>query len=215
MDVSKITSENLHLCNQNLRYEDPHTIIEFVLQFAQSPLLTTSFGAHAAAIIHAVNRVQKDVPIVWCDTGYNTEATYKHAEKLKARFNLHIEVFVPKYTTAYLNARFGVPEIGNPEHKKFAEIVKLEPFARAMKKYQPDVWFTTIRKNQTAYRNTLDVLSFTEDGILRVSPFYHYSDDQIKTYLATHNLPVEYDYYDPVKAMSHRECGIQLIKELK
>ena len=205
----KITPKNLYLFNQNLRYEDPHTIIKFVLQFAQSPVLTTSFGTHAAAIIHATNRVKKDVPVLWCDTGYNTEATYKHAQNLTERFNLNVEIFTPKFTTAYINASLGVPEIGNPEHKKFAEIVKLEPFERAMEKHQPDIWFTTIRKNQTAYRNTLDILSFTKDGVLRVSPFYHFTDEAIKEYLSQHNLPMEYDYFDPVKAMNHRECGIQ------
>lgn len=205
----KITTDNLHLFNQNLRYEDPQTIIKFVLQFAQAPILTTSFGAHAAAIIHATNQVEKDLPVLWCDTGYNTEATYKHAQSLIDRFNLKIDIFVPKYTTAYLDASMGTPEVGSQRHEEFAEIVKLEPFGRAMDKHQPDVWFTTIRKNQTAYRNTLDILSFTNDGVLRVSPFYHFSDTDIKAYLSNHDLPVEYDYFDPVKAMSHRECGIQ------
>jgi len=209
MGKLKITSKNLHLFNQNLRYEDPITIIKFVLQFAQTPVLTTSFGAHAAAIIHATNRVKKDLPVLWCDTGYNTEATYKHAQSLTERFNLNVEIFAPRFTTAYLNESLGVPEIGNPRHKKFTEIVKLEPFARAMEKYRPDIWFTTIRKNQTAYRNTLDILSFTNEGVLRVSPFYHFTDEDILKYLLDHDLPVEYDYFDPVKAMSHRECGIQ------
>lgn len=209
MAILKITSQNLHLFNQNLRFEDPHTIIKFVLQFAESPVLTTSFGAHAAAIIHATNRVKKDLPVLWCDTGYNTEATYKHAKNLTTLFNLHVEVFTPRFTTAYLNVNLGLPEINNPKHAAFAEIVKLEPFNRAMEKHQPDVWFTTIRKNQTAYRDTLDILSFTGDGVLRVSPFYHFTDEDIQKYLSDHNLPVEYDYFDPVKALSHRECGIQ------
>jgi phosphoadenosine phosphosulfate reductase len=152
------------------------------------------------------------LPVLWCDTGYNTEATYKHAQNLTERFHLNVEIFTPKFTTAYLNASLGIPEIGNPKHQEFAKIVKLEPFARAMAKHQPDVWFTTIRKNQTEYRNTLDILSFTKDGVLRVSPFYHFSDEEIQKYLSDHNLPVAYDYFDPVKAMSHRECGIHLTK---
>lgn len=207
---NEITPQNIDLFNQNLRYEDPHTIISFVLELSKTPIVTTSFGTNAAAILYATTRVEPAIPVIWCDTGYNTAATYEHAQKLTDRLQLNLDVFVPKRTTAYLNASLGQPSLDNPKHEALSEIVKLEPFARAMKKYQPDVWFTTIRKNQTAYRDTLDILSITKDGVLRVSPFYHFSDAAMDRYLKDHNLPVELDYYDPIKAMSNRECGIQL-----
>jgi len=207
---SEITAQNIDLFNQNLRYEDPHTIIAFVLELSKSPIVTTSFGANAAAILYATTQINPDIPVIWCDTGYNTKATYDHAKNLTDWLALNLDIFTPNRTTAFLKASFGEPTFDNPKHKTLSEIVKLEPFARAMKKYQPDVWFTTVRKNQTAYRNTLDILSITKDGVLRVSPFYHFSDADMEAYLKEHDLPVEPDYYDPIKAMDNRECGIQL-----
>lgn len=212
MITDKITAQNIALFNENLRYEEPKTTINFALRWADRPLVTTSFGAHSAAILHATTSKKSDIQVIWCDTGYNTEATLAHAESLTRIFNLNLEIFRPNPSLQNIDASNYLSGAHDSNHQQFAEKVKLEPFARAMQKYKPDVWFTTIRKGQTTYRDTLDILSLTEDGILRVSPFYHFSDEQIKDYLKKYNLPTEYDYFDPVKAEKNRECGIQFRK---
>ena len=87
-------------------------------------------------------------------------------------------------------------------------VLKLEPFKRAMKEHQPEVWFTNLRKNQTAFRNSIDVVSLSADGIIKVSPFYNYSDEELDAYLEAHNIPNESRYYDPTKVLENRECGL-------
>jgi phosphoadenosine phosphosulfate reductase len=206
----EISSQNIQLFNDNLRYEDPAEIISFVLDFAKRPIATTSFGPFSAVLLHAVTSVKKDMKVIWCDTGYNTDDTYGHSKDLIERLKLNIEIFTPKYTTAYLNNTLGLPHIDNPKHSSFSEKVKLEPFKRALDTHRPDVWFTNVRKGQTAHRDTLDILSTTHDGILKVSPFYYYEDEALRQYLETYHLPAEYNYFDPVKALENRECGIHL-----
>ncbi|RFN60491.1 phosphoadenylylsulfate reductase [Marixanthomonas ophiurae] len=198
----------MQLLNQSLRYEAPSEIIKFALQFSEKPWLTTSFGPYSAALLYAATQQKKDLQVVWCDTGYNTNATYSHAQILIEKLQLNIDIFTPNYTTAYIESMIGEPTIDNPKHEFFSEKVKLEPFQEALKKYTPDVWFTNLRKHQTHYRKSIDILSFTEDGILKVCPFYHFTDAQIIAYMQTNNLPAEFDYYDPVKALENRECGI-------
>jgi phosphoadenosine phosphosulfate reductase len=84
----------------------------------------------------------------------------------------------------------------------------LEPFKRAMSAHQPDVWFTNLRKGQTAHRDSLDILSLSKDGVLKVSPFYHWDDAKLDTYLRQRNLPNEHKYFDPTKVLENRECGL-------
>lgn len=208
--MNKITSENIELFNRNLRYEDPEEIIQFAFEITEKPILTTSFGPYSAALIHAVVSIRKDIKVIWCDTGYNTDATYKHANRLIDRFKLNIEIFTPAYTVAFINNTLGKPDVNHPNYPLFAERMKLQPFKKALQKHQPDLWFTNLRKAQTVHRNSLNILSFSESGILKVSPFYHFSDEDIMDYLNAHKLPVERDYFDPVKARQHRECGIHL-----
>lgn len=203
-----ITKNNIVSFNENLKYESPKEIINFVLSIARKPILTTSFGKYSSSLLKAIISQKKDIPVIWCDTGYNTKATYKHASKLIKDFNINVDIFSPQYSTAFINYTLGNPTYNNPKHQEFSEIVKLEPFKRALKKYEPDVWFTNIRQKQTELRSTLDILSFSDSGILKVSPFFYFSDQEIEDYCKKYKLPIEGDYFDPVKAMSHRECGI-------
>ena len=186
----------------------PGEIISWAIKQALKPVVTTNFRPSEVAILHAVVEVKSDIPVIWCDTGYNTPNTYRHAEQLIASLGLNIDLYVPKQTSSHRDAIMGIPAIEDERHAVFTEQVKLEPFKRAMKLHQPDVWFTNLRKGQTAHRNSLDILSLSKDGVLKVSPFYHWNDTQLDIYLQERNLPNEHKYYDPTKVLENRECGL-------
>ncbi len=136
--------------------------------------------------------------------------TYKHAEELIEKLQLNIQLYVPKQTVAHRNITLGLPTVDDPKHAVFTEQVKLEPFKRAMNEYKPDVWFTNLRKGQTAFRDSIDIVSKSKDGVLKVSPFYHWSDKELDTYLEEHQLPNEFKYFDPTKVENNRECGLHI-----
>lgn len=202
------TEQQIQDWNNRLRESSPAEIVFWALQQARNPVVTTNFRPYEVNILHAVTKVRPDVKVIWCDTGYNTPQTYKHAEELIAKLGLNIKLYVPRQTAAHRDAILGIPQIDDPLHKEFTEQVKLEPFKRAMNEHQPDVWFTNLRKGQTALRDSLDVFSLGNDGILKVSPFYYWSDAQLDVYLKEHNLPNEHKYFDPTKVLANRECGL-------
>ncbi|MEZ2415302.1 phosphoadenosine phosphosulfate reductase family protein [Muriicola sp. E247] len=204
------TDKHLEHLNAQFRGIPTEEIIAWALEYSRRPVLTTNFGPYSSSILHAVTEIKNDVPVIWCDTGYNTEATYRHAERVMGQLDLNMKIYVPRQSRARREILMGQPSIDNPEHQQFTEQVKLEPFRRAMQEHRPDVWFTNIRKGQTAFRDSLDILSINKDGILKVSPFYYWTDLELKGYLKQHQLPNEMDYFDPTKVLQHRECGIHL-----
>jgi phosphoadenosine phosphosulfate reductase len=208
--MGKITSMNIAEINKELRDKSPHEIISWAVGFAKKPIVTTNFRPYEVAILKAVSLLKKDIKVVWCDTGYNTVQTYKHAADIIMKLRLNIQLYVPKQTVAHRNVVLGVPSIEDPKHRIFTEQVKLEPFARAMAEEQPDVWFTNLRKGQTAFRDGLDIVSKSKDGILKVSPFYHWSDQDLDLYLEQQQLPNEFTYFDPTKVEDNRECGLHI-----
>jgi phosphoadenosine phosphosulfate reductase len=208
--MGKIMSLNLEEINKKLQDKSPAEIISWAISFAKNPVITTNFRPYEVAILNAVTEVQKNVKVIWCDTGYNTDETYKHAEEIIKKLNLNIHLYTPKQTVAHRNVVLGVPSIEDPKHAIFTEQVKLEPFSRALKDHQPDVWFTNLRKGQTAFRNSIDVVSVSKDGIIKVSPFYNWTDEQLNRYLIEKNLPNEFIYFDPTKVESNRECGLHI-----
>ena len=203
-----IEQNKLHLFNSNLRYEDPMATVSFLLSRSERPMISTSFGPRSAALLHLVTRVKPDIPVIWCDTGFNTEATYRHAVNLTELLELNLEVFSPERTTAFLRSQLGDPGLDNPNHSELSRLAKLEPFDRALSKYQPDCWFSNLRVGQTDHRNSIDILSYNSEGILKASPFYYFSDAQLDDYMLRHQLPAEPNHFDPIKALSKRECGI-------
>jgi phosphoadenosine phosphosulfate reductase len=206
--MGKIAQMNLEEINKQLHDKSPEEIISWAISIAQKPIVTTNFRPYEVAILKAVTAVQKDIAVVWCDTGYNTPQTYKHAEEIINKLRLNIQLYVPKQTVAHRNIVLGIPTIEDPRHIVFTEQVKLEPFFRAMEEQQPDVWFTNLRKGQTDFRNSINIVSKSKDGVLKVSPFYNWSDQDLDGYLVAKGLPNEFIYFDPTKVESNRECGL-------
>ena len=205
-----ITKEKLIELNLLYKEAKPSDIIKKAFEFSHEAVVTTNFRPYEVAILKAVTEVQNDIKVIWCDTGYNTPQTYKHAEEIIDTFNLNIHLYTPKQTVAHRNIVLGIPSIEDPKHRIFTEQVKLEPFSRAMKEHQPDVWFTNLRKGQTTFRNSIDIVSKSKDGIVKVSPFYNWSDKELDAYLEEKGLPNEFTYFDPTKVTNNRECGLHI-----
>ena len=199
---------NIEQINTELATKTPIEIVQWALKTAQKPIVTTNFRPYEAAILHLVTKADPSIKVIWCDTGYNTSSTYKHAEELIDTLGLNIQLYTPKQTAAHRDVVLGIPQVEDPKHQLFTEQVKLEPFKRAMSILQPDLWFTNLRKGQTTFRNSIGVVSQNADGVLKVSPFYHFSDEELDQYLKDHSLPNEFNYFDPTKQLDNRECGL-------
>ncbi len=202
------TEKEIQDLNQQFKDSAPVAIVEWAIQNGINPVVTTNFRPYEVAILQVVTEVSAGIPVIWCDTGYNTPNTYRHAEELISRLGLNIKLYVPKQTSAHRDAVMGIPQIDDPKHAIFTEQVKLEPFQRAMEEHKPDLWFTNLRKGQTAHRDSLDIFSQGKDGVLKVSPFYYWSDTQLDAYLDERGLPNEHKYFDPTKVLENRECGL-------
>ncbi|GAA4277112.1 phosphoadenosine phosphosulfate reductase domain-containing protein [Aquimarina mytili] len=202
------TEKEIERLNSELKAKTPLEIAQWAISNAQKPVVTTNFRPYEAAILNVCVHAKKEIPVIWCDSGYNTPNTYKHAEEVIQKLGLNIKLYVPRQTSAHRDAVMGIPDIEDPKHKVFTEQVKLEPFKRAMSDFTPDVWFTNLRKGQTALRDSLDILSMGKDGVLKVSPFYYYSDAELDVYLEENMLPNEFKYFDPTKVLENRECGL-------
>lgn len=196
--------------NKRLEKLSPKEIVEWVFDLKKKTIITTNFRPYEVALLHLVTKNNQSIKTIWCDTGYNTPQTYKHAEELIKKLNLNIYLYVPKQTVAHRNIIMGIPSVEDENHENFTEQVKLEPFKRAMAEHQPEIWFTNLRKGQTAFRDSIGIVSFSKEGVLKVSPFYNWSDEDLDEYLKDNKLSNEFKYFDPTKVESNRECGLHI-----
>lgn len=205
----KIDDAQLGAANEVLASAGARQVVNWALANAERPILTTSFGTHSAVLIDLVVQQRPDIPVVWVDHGFNTDATYRFARELIERFELNMHIFAPRHSPAWISATLGgVPDIHEPAHAEFTRQVKIEPFERALKKMQPDFWLTGIRAEETDLRRSLSTLSRDGRGMVKVAPLLHWRAAEVEAYLASHGLPSEQNYFDPTKGIEGRECGL-------
>lgn len=201
---------DLDSVNASLRDASAGEIVRWALALQASTIATTSMGKNAAVMLHLVSEVDKNVPTIWVDTGYNLRDTYVVAERLIRDLELNIHVYSPLMTSERRNAIMGgVPTVDEEErHEEFTRQVKLEPFARALEEFKPEIWLTGIRKEETEHRQSLDIVSMDNRGIIKVAPIFNWSEDDVEAYMEQHELPTCRHYFDPTKVHDGRECGL-------
>lgn len=212
--MKQLSESEIAKLNAELRNQSALEVVKWAI--AQAPggaIVSTNFRPYEAVILHLATQVQPDIPVLWVDHGYNRPATYKHAEHVKAMLKLNIKPYMPRLTTAHYDAVYGGMPDPTPENeariKAFSTAMKLEPFQRGMKELAPVIWITALRKVQNPNRAGLDIVSPDANfNSLKVSPVFYWSDAEMEAYLAQHNLPNEWDYFDPAKADEKRECGL-------
>jgi len=196
--------------NKTLRDATAGEAVAWALGLGRRAVATTSMGRNAAVMLHLVSQVDKSVPTIWVDTGYNLRDTYVVAERLIRDLEVNIQVYSPIMTSERRNALMGgIPTVDEEErHREFTRQVKLEPFERALKDFQPDIWLTGIRRGETEHRKTLDIVSTDGRGIVKVAPIFYWSDEEVEDYMERFDLPTCKHYFDPTKVHDGRECGL-------
>ena len=207
-----MTNEQIANSNAELRDKSPLEIVKWAITIASGrAIVSTNYRPYEAVVLHLATQAQPDIPVLWADHGYNRPATYKHAEALKKQLKLNVKAYVPKMTVAHYDAIHGGPPSPDDEKalKEFSAVMKLEPFLRGMKELAPTIWITALRKVQNPNRAGLDIVVEDKNfNTIKVNPVFYWSDSDMENYLKQHNLPNEWDYFDPAKADEKRECGL-------
>lgn len=209
-NTQHLTPEALARVNAELGH-NAQGLTDWALGLGQPTIVTTNFRPFEAVILHMVTRTQPDVPVVWMDNGYNTDATYRFADAVTQQLGLNLKIYLPLRSRAHREAVNGAtPALDDPRHAAFTNEVKLEPFTRALRETAPKVWFTAVRATDTAVRAQMDAVSINPDGLLKVAPLLHWSSKDLHEYCEKHGLPNNFDYVDPTKGEDNRECGLHL-----
>jgi phosphoadenosine phosphosulfate reductase len=209
------TPEQINSWNQELRGRSPLEITRWAIDLSRKAggraIVSTNFRPYEAVVLHLATQAQPDIPVLWVDHGYNRTATYRHAESLRTLLDLNLRAYLPLITPAHRDTIDGpIPTTEDEEGlKRFSARMKLEPFQRGMRELSPTIWITALRKIQNPNRAELDIVSSdTNFGSLKISPVFYLTDEEMETYLEGHQLPNEWDYFDPAKADEKRECGL-------
>ena len=152
-------------------------------------VLSSSFGAQAAVLLHLVTREQPDIPVVLIDTGYLFAETYRFVDELSMRLDLNLKVYLPRVSPAWLEARHGrLWENDLSDIERYNAIHKVEPMQRALAELGAGTWIAGLRRSQSASRAGIDALEWRE-GRYKLHPLFDWTDRDVGRYLERHGLP--------------------------
>jgi phosphoadenosine phosphosulfate reductase len=152
-------------------------------------VVSSSFGAQAAVMLHLVTRVHPAIPVVFVDTGYLFAETYRFVDELTERLKLNLRVCRPDSSPAWQESRWGrLWEQGLDGIERYNRLTKVEPMQRALADLGASTWFAGLRRVQAASRGRVPAVELHR-GRYKVHPLFDWSDRDVGRYLRAHDLP--------------------------
>ena len=190
-DIWKQTELDLDAVNQELETANAQQVVEWSHQtFGDRLVMSTSFGIQAAVMLHLVNSIIPDIPVIWIDTGYLPPETYRFAEQLTARLNLNLKVYQSSMSPARMEALYG--RLWDRDDVKalnrYDYIRKVEPMQRALKELKAQGWLAGLRSSQTNHRQNLRRLE-KQGEQYKIHPILSWNSKDIYDYLTANDLP--------------------------
>jgi len=172
-------------------YDPPQVVAWAVKEFGTDLVMSSSFGAESALLIHMATQVMPDIRIITVDTGYLFPETHEFMEDLQHRFHLNLWRYHTKNDPiAYLKEAGETEATVRIDRDRCCEVNKNEPFDRAMQKHQPKAWLRGIRRDQSTTRQDRKIVEWSKRfSLYAVSPLLNWSSREIYRYMKQHDLP--------------------------
>jgi len=187
---SNVSKETLADLNSELEGMNAQARVAWAMEHLPSThIVSSSFGAQSAVMLHMLTQVKADIPVVLTDTGYLFPETYRFIDTLTESLKLNLHVYRANISAAWQEARFGrLWEEGIEGIEKYNHMNKVEPMQRALKELNVGTWFAGLRRSQSDTRGKLPVLQKVGNQF-KVYPIIDWSNKDLHYYLKEHGLP--------------------------
>lgn len=164
----------------------PQEIIEkaAVEHFAGTLAAVSSFGADSAVLLHMIAEIDRNLPIVFLDTGKHFGETLGYRDALAADFGLSdIRMVTPNEAAlARVDPR---GDLHKSDTDACCDVRKVEPMARGVEPFR--AWFTGRKRFQAATRTSLPV--FEQVGPrFRINPLARWTTADLADYMRRNAL---------------------------
>ncbi|MGB3949283.1 MAG: phosphoadenylyl-sulfate reductase [Bacteroidia bacterium] len=158
---------------------------------SEKVVFSTSLGYEDQVISHYIFSYNLAVDVFTLDTGRLFPETYSVLSSTLSRYKKQIKVYYPD-TEAVQNLVTNKGPFSFYDtienRKECCFIRKVEPLKRALNGYT--IWITGIRAEQSGNRMEIPMVEWDETNkIIKVHPLLNWSLEQVKSYIAKHNIP--------------------------
>lgn len=159
-------------------------------------MLTSSFAATSAFLLHIFSRFAPNQPVFFIDTGYHFPQTLEYKRKLTDLYHLKV---VDVRAEDWKHDFTVKDETWRKDPDFCCSINKVEPLYSIKGNY--DVWASGLMSWQTGHRSTLDIFE-SRGGIIKFYPLIDVTREQRDAYIKEHSLP-----FHPLVAEGYSSIG--------
>ncbi|WP_306352211.1 phosphoadenylyl-sulfate reductase [Flavobacterium sp. '19STA2R22 D10 B1'] len=155
-------------------------------------VFSTSFGMEDQVITDLILSDKiPNIEVFTLDTGRLFPETYALWDQTNLRYQKQIKSYYPATETLenFINENGINPFYTTVElRKRCCQIRKVEPLKRALQ--DAEVWITGLRAEQSANRNTLEMIQWDEEyQLYKYNPLLHWTLENVKDYIKQKGIP--------------------------
>jgi phosphoadenosine phosphosulfate reductase len=159
-------------------------------RFGTGVVLAASF--QDCVLVDVAVKAVPEIEVVFLDTQYHFTETLEYVEKVRAHYDLNLTVMRPLIPP---------DDLWKTDPDECCAMRKVEPLARALE--GRSAWMTGLRRTETPSRAHTPIVHLDVGrGIVKVNPLAPWTDDDIATYKADHQLPEH-----PLAAQGYASIG--------
>jgi phosphoadenosine phosphosulfate reductase len=145
--------------------------------FGESLVLAASF--EDVVLIDLATKVAPGIEVIFLDTEAHFPETLAFVEEMRARYGLNLTVTKPGPEAAAYPC-------GSEQCCQFRKVVPLRQAVQGSR-----AWLTSLKRVDAATRSGAPIVSWDEGfGLVKINPLATWTNDDIASYLADHDLPV-------------------------
>lgn len=168
-------------------------------------VIVSSFQIESMALIDMAAKIRQDVRVATIDTGRLPQETYELMERVRDRYGIPVEVFVPDAPSVEaMVRRHGVNLFYRSADLRLlcCYVRKVLPLRRLLS--AADAWVTGLRRDQSETRANIRKVEVDRDhgGVVKLNPLADWSEQDVWSYIREHGVP-----YSPLYDQGYTSIG--------
>lgn len=186
--ANAVSEMELLALNGMFDLKDAPGVLRFAIEeiYQGKLALVSSFGADATVLLHMVSQIDGALPVLFLDTGKHFTQTIAFRDQIAKKFGLS-DVRTVTPSDDDLAAFDPDGALWETDTDSCCNIRKTRPLAQAVTGFA--AWITGRKRFQTQERGALPFFELTDDGMVKVNPLAHWTQDDVVAYKLAHNLP--------------------------
>jgi phosphoadenosine phosphosulfate reductase len=177
---------------------------EVLARYPGRVALACSFGGPSGmALLDIVLNADRHVPVYYVDTGLLFPETYALVDRAAQRYGIAPIALRPEFTVHEQAERYG-EALWARDPDACCAMRKVAPHRAFVAGY--DAWFTGIRRVQARTRAELEPVARDGERLIKVSPLFDWTDDDMWAYVNEHDVPVNALHADGYPSIGCMPC---------